>query len=161
MSYSMTMTTQSMTLMRLLARRRVTRRDPAWEVAVVAATTVAWGGFFVHNVAELPGQTILSPESLFPTLVWIGALVLWLIPATRTAGAWILLAWAVINLVGGAISVLPLPFLPYEPEQTIEHYAFHGLYAATQLPLIGVTAVWLNRRARARSGVAHGAHDTR
>jgi len=139
----------------------VTRRDAAWVIVVVAATAVAWCGFLVHNLAELPGQTILSPESLFPTLVWIAALVLWLVPATRTAGAWILLAWAVINLVGGAISVLPLPFLPYEPEQTLEHYAFHGLYAATQLPLIGVTAVWLSRRARARSGLANGARALR
>ena len=130
-------------------------------VVVVAATVVAWTGFFVHNVTELPGQTLLSPESLFPTLVWVAALVLWLIPATRTAGAWILLAWAVINLVGGAISVLPLPFLPYEPEQSVQHYAVHGLYAASQLPLIGVTAVWLSRRARARSGLAHGARERR
>ena len=135
----------------------MTRRDAVWVVAIVAATVVAWTGFFVHNVADLPGQTILSPESLFPTLVWIAVLVLWLVPATRTAGAWILLAWAVINLVGGGLSVLPLPFLPFEPEQSVEHYAVHGLYAATQLPLIGATAVWLGRRAR--SGLAHGAPD--
>ena len=139
----------------------MTRRDGVWVVVIVAATAVAWSGFLVHNVADLPGQTILSPESLFPTLVWIAALVLWLVPVTRTAGAWILLIWAVINLVGGAISVLPLPFLPYEPEQTVKHYAFHGLYAATQLPLIGVTAAWLSRRAGAPSGLAHGSRDAR
>jgi hypothetical protein len=132
----------------------MTRRDGLWVAGVVLATALAWCGFFVHNVAELPGQTILSPESLFPTLVWIAALVLWLVPATRTAGAWMLLTWAVINLVGGAISVLPLPILPYEPEQTVEHYAFHAFYAATQLPLIGATAIWISRRARARSGAS-------
>ncbi len=130
----------------------MTRRDGLWVAVVVVATALAWCGYFVHNVADLPGQTILSPESLFPTLVWIAALVLWLIPATRTAGAWMLLAWAVINLVGGAISVLPLPILPYEPEQTVKHYAFHTLYAVTQLPLIVTTAIWISRRARARSG---------
>lgn len=130
----------------------MTPRDAVWVVVVVAATAIAWSGYFVHNVAELPGQTILSAESLFPTLVWIAALILWLVPATRTLGTWILLSWAVINLVVGAISVLPLPFLPFAPEQTVEHYAFHGFYAATQLPLIGVTAVWLGRRARALSG---------
>ena len=135
----------------------MTRRDAVWVGVVVAATALAWCGFFVHNVAEFPGQTILSTDSLLPTLVWAGALVVWVIPATRAAGAWMLLAWAVINLVGGAISVLPLPFLPFEPEQTLEHYAFHGLYAATQLPLIGVTAVWLSRRARDRTGFSRGA----
>ncbi len=134
----------------------MTRRDAVWVGFVVAATAVAWCGFFVHNVADLPGQTILSPESLFPTLIWIAALVLWLIPATRTAGAWILLAWTVINLVGAAFSVLPLPILPFEPEQTVEHYAFHGLYAATQLPLTAATALWLYR-ARERSGLSPGA----
>ena len=49
-------------------------------------------------MADLPGQTILSPESLFPTLIWVGALVLFLVPATRVAGAWTLLVWAGINL---------------------------------------------------------------
>lgn len=141
----------------------MTRRDGPKAAVVVFATAVAWCGFFVHNMAELPGQTILSPESLYPTLVWIAALVLWLIPATRTAGAWMLLTWAVINLVGGAISGLPLPILPYEPEQTVEHYSFHALYAATQLPLIAATGIWISRRARARArarariSASHGA----
>lgn len=126
----------------------MSRRDAAWVAGVVAVTAFAWAGFFVHNVADLPGQTLASPDSLLPTLVWVVALALWLFPATRTAGAWVLLIWAAVNLVGGAISVLPLPFLPFEPEQTATHYAFHGLYAATQLPLIGATAVWLGRVAR-------------
>jgi hypothetical protein len=96
----------------------MTRRDSAWNGVVVAATAVAWSGFFVHNVAEFGDQTVLTPDTFLPTWVWIAASVLWLVPATRTAGAWILLAWAVINLTGGAISVLPVSFLPFEPEQT-------------------------------------------
>ena len=74
---------------------------------VAAATAVGWAGFFIHNVADLPGQTILSPESLLPTLIWMAALVLWLVPATRTAGAWALIAWAVLNLIGGALERAP------------------------------------------------------
>ena len=65
----------------------------------------------------------------------MAALVLWFVPATRTAGAWALIAWAVLNLIGGALSVLPLSFLPFVPAQTVEHYAYHALYAASQLPL--------------------------
>jgi hypothetical protein len=126
----------------------MSRRETAWVVGVLLATALAWVGFFVHNVVDLPGQTFASPESLLPTVVWVLALALWLVPATRTAGAWTLLIWAAVNLVGGGISVLPLSFLPFEPEQTATHYAFHGLYAATQLPLIGMTAVWLGRRGR-------------
>jgi hypothetical protein len=117
-----------------------------WTVGVVAATAVAWGGFFIHNVADLPGQTILSPESLLPSLTWMMALVLWLVPTTRAAGAWALLVWAAINLVGGALSAFPLPFLPFTPEQTLRHYAFHALYAVSQIPLIMVVAVWLQHR---------------
>lgn len=107
-------------------------------VLVAGATALAWAGLVVHNAADLPGQTILSPESLFPTLLTVVLLVLRLVPATQTWGAWLLLAWSALNLVGGAVSVLPLGFLPFSPEQSARHYAFHGLYAATQLPLIWV-----------------------
>jgi hypothetical protein len=42
-----------------------------------------------------------------------------------------------LHLVGGGIiSVLPLPFLPFYPEQRLAHYAAHALYAIAQLPLI-------------------------
>lgn len=43
---------------------------------------------------------------------------------------------ASLHLVGGALSVLPLPFLPFAPEQSPKHYAFHGLYALTQIRLL-------------------------
>ncbi len=38
--------------------------------------------------------------------------------------------------MGGTLSVLPLPVLPFEPEQTLRHFSFHLLYAATQVPLL-------------------------
>ncbi|MEU1972042.1 hypothetical protein ABZ477_10325 [Microbacterium sp. NPDC019599] len=119
-----------------------------WVAGVAGAVIVAWSGFLIHNLADLPGQSLLSPESLFPTLVWIGCLALWLIPATRLAGAWSMLAWAGLNAVGGALSVLPLPFLPFEPAQTVEHYGFHLLYFATQLPLIVLLVAWIRSRGR-------------
>lgn len=122
----------------------------AWVAAVVAATAVAWTGFYIHNVADLAGQTILSPESLFPSLIWLAAIVLWVVPATRIVGAWVLLAWAALNLVGGVLTVLPLPILPFEPDQSARHYAFHALYAATQIPLVAMTAVWFRRLPRRR-----------
>ena len=111
---------------------------------VAAATVLAWAGFFVHNIADLPGQTLASSESLLPTVVWLVAAALWLLPGTRRAGAWSLLVWSTINLVGAVLSVLPLPFLPFEPEQTVRHYAFHGVYLLSQLPLIAATWIWLH-----------------
>lgn len=132
------------------------RRDGAGVTVVVAATVIAWAGFFVHNIADLPGQTILSTESLLPTLIWLTALTLWLLPRTRAAGAWMLCLWAAINLVGGALSVLPLPVLPFTPSQTPAHYAFHALYAATQIPLLFVTIRWLRKRSRPARPVTSG-----
>jgi hypothetical protein len=85
------------------------RTGSGWIAPTIGATVLAWAGFLVHNLADLPGQTPLSPESLFPTLVTVTLLALWLVPATRTAAAWALVAWSALNMVGGGIlSVLPV-----------------------------------------------------
>ncbi|MCD2441564.1 hypothetical protein LQ757_04665 [Agromyces sp. SYSU K20354] len=119
-----------------------------WDFAIVASGVIGCLGLVVHNLADLPGSTVFSPETLFPALVYVVLTGLWfLLPARRTA-ARLLLAWGWISLIGGILSVLPLPFLPFEPAQTVSHYAFHVLYAVTQLPLILVTTFWL-RGARA------------
>lgn len=125
-------------------------RPGAWIAAMAIATALAWAGFFAHNLADLPGQTLASPESLWPTLIWLAAFALWLLPASRVSGAWALLVWSSVNVVGGVLSVLPLAFLPFEPEQTLRHYAFHGVYALSQAPLIVLTWGWLRRDHRAK-----------
>jgi hypothetical protein len=107
---------------------------------LLLAVGVAWLGFELHNVADLPDQSLLSPESLYPTLVYLVLAVLlrWT--------AWPMFGWALLNLVGGGIvSVLPLSFLPFDPEQTLRHYSFHLIYALSQAPL-----VWLTFRAARR-----------
>ena len=64
----------------------------------------------------------------------------------RLGGA-LLLAWALLNLLGGAVlSVLPLPFLPFVPEQSLRHYSFHLLYGLTQVPLIVAARTQLKAR---------------
>jgi hypothetical protein len=118
-------------------------------VRVIGAFLLSWTGFVVHNFADLPGQTFLSPETLFPTLVFAVLLFLWFTPARRGA-AWATLVWAVLHLVGGAvISVLPLPILPFDPDQSVRHYLFHLLYAAPQIPL--VLFAWRASRATLRA----------
>ncbi|WP_232663664.1 hypothetical protein [Pseudonocardia sp. TRM90224] len=114
-------------------------------MAMLAAAAIAWLGLVVHNVADLPGQTLFSPETLLPGL--FTALLLWLHRVQRRAGAAVLLGWAAVNaVIGGVLSVLPLPVWPFDPEQSVRHYSFHLLYAVTQVPLL--VAAWQEVRAR-------------
>ena len=120
---------------------------------MAGAVAVAWLGMYVHNTADLPNLTFWSPENVMPGLVWLLLFGLWYAMPSRTFPAQLLLAWGLLNLVGGFATVLPLPILPFKPEQSVRHYTFHVLYALTQLPLLGVVRHEL-RQLRSR---AHGA----
>ena len=106
--------------------------------SVVGATVIAWFGLVVHNVADLPDQTLLSPETFWPTVVTLALLLAYAKLPVRVAGAG-LFGWALLNLAGGALSVVPLPVLPFHPDQTVRHYSFHLLYAAAQIPLLAIS----------------------
>ena len=55
------------------------------------------------------------------------------------------------RIVGGAVlSVLPLPFLPFEPEQSVSHYLSHVVLGIAQVPLIVVPLK--ERRQRSAQG---------
>jgi hypothetical protein len=41
-------------------------------------------------------------------------------------------------VVGGFLTVLPLGWLPFRPEQTFAHYSVHFVYAECQIPLLGL-----------------------
>ena len=121
--------------------RRHDRQDASrrpGRASVVAAAVIAWLGLLVHNVADLPNQTLLSPETLWPSLVTAALLALYATGRVRLAGIG-LFGWALLNLAGGTLSVMPHPVLPFEPEQTLRHYSFHLLNAATQVPLLVVS----------------------
>ena len=118
---------------------------------MVVSALIASVGLFVHNIADLPGQTILSLESSIPILTTAVLVVAWFTRARR-AVTWVLLGWGMLHLVGGGIlSVLPLPFLPFVPEQSVTHYLSHLLYVATQLPLVITTIYWLRAHRRQRA----------
>jgi hypothetical protein len=84
-------------------------------------------------VTRLPG----SIGSLWPSRVTAALLAVYATVQVHLAGIG-LLGWAMLNLLGRTLSVLPLPVLPFEPDQTLRHYSFHLLYAATQVPLLVV-----------------------
>lgn len=119
-------------------------RPGSWWLAAV--TAIAWLGFFIHNIADLPGQSLFSPETGLPTLVYLVLFLAWWWLPSRRVTLWLLFGWGLLNLIGGDLSVIPFPFLPFYPEQSWRHYLFHVAYGASQLPLIAVTGAWLRPR---------------
>ena len=99
------------------------------------ALALSWGAMLAHNLYELP-LAIGDLENSGPLVV---ALVLWVAYWRRGASRavqWALLGWALLNLViGGIVTVLPLAILPFTPEQSLDHYLAHVVYAVGQVPL--------------------------
>ena len=76
-------------------------------------------------------------ENVGPLLVYVGLLV-WLRSSGGASAARVaLLLWTLLNLVvGGILSILLIPILPFVPDQTLGHYLAHAIYALTQVPLL-------------------------
>ena len=111
---------------------------------------LAAAGFLIHNIREF-GLSGLFDSGTFtlPSLITFGGLFsTWAtVPSMRRVITIALLVWAALHLIGGAIiSVLPLGFLPFVPEQTPEHYLSHAAYGVLQLPLIGLCIQTLRTR---------------
>ncbi len=104
---------------------------------VAAVTLLAWLGEYIHNLVEMPQMTLLSPENSLTGLVSLLLFVgWWLLPYKRITAS-LLLIWALLHLIGGAvITVIPFPFLPFDPEQNLKHYLAHIFYGLAQLPLL-------------------------
>ncbi len=105
--------------------------------SVEAKLLLAWGGLWVHEVHRVPLSLGLTPDATIPFLALLIALEVWLRRSSyrgpaRTAAA----AYGWIQGVGGMMSALPLPFLPFVPAQTVDHYLAHLAYALAQIPLI-------------------------
>ena len=103
---------------------------------VAALTLVSWFGMIVHDRISLPELSLLAPDVVLPTLVSAALFAAWWAwPGRLSLG--FLLGWTLLHFaVGGLLSVLPWPFLPFVPEQTLQHYIAHVLYAACQVPLL-------------------------
>ncbi len=99
-------------------------------------------GMALHTVREFGWAGILAPATgMLPmAAIQIGLLGWWWRSgrSSRTAVRW-LMYLGILQLIGGAIlSVLPLPILPFVPEQSPDHYISHAVYGLAQLPLIVV-----------------------
>ena len=142
----------------MIEATRSVSSDPhsPWRTALSlgGAAALAWGGMVIHNLADLPQLTATSPENSGPGALWLLLFALWAtLPRTRWPTT-LLWAWGLVNLVGGAISVLPLRWWPYSPDQSLRHYLFHGLYALAQVPLLALAQAERRRRRTAVRGAA-------
>lgn len=112
---------------------------------VAGAAALSWLGEYIHNQIALPQLTLLSPAN---SLVALGAILLflawWLLPYKRLTIT-LLLVWGVLNLAWAIVTILPTNFLPFSPEQTLEHYFAHVIYALAQMPLIVIMASGIRR----------------
>jgi len=124
------------------------RRIPS-ATAVVLASAIAGGGMVAHNVLEFGPGFLVTADTVIPLAIFgLFALLAWARPANAVVHV-ALLAWALLNLVGGGIlSVLPLGLFPFQPEQSLGHYTVHVIYVAAQLPLVVVAARAVRRRGR-------------
>ena len=84
-------------------------------------------------------MALTRPEYTFPSLVWLLLFLAWLLLPNHDFTIRLLLGWSAISLAGAIVTVLPLPFLPFRPEQSVSHYGVHALYAAAQLPVLWLT----------------------
>lgn len=109
---------------------------------VILVAAVAWLGLWVHELHRVPAMIGLTPDASLPLLVILVALLIWWLRAAhKRAPSLALLIYALVNAVGGFLSVLPLPILPFVPEQTLDHYLVHVIYSVFQAPLIVVALV--------------------
>jgi hypothetical protein len=133
----------------------------SWTVGVLqdpipTRLMVAWAGLWCHELFRVPAVLGLTVDGALPFLAVGAALAAW-----RHRPSFLLVGYAALQVVGAIITVLPLPFLPFYPEQTLAHYVAHGVYAAAQTPLLMIlrsrTDVQPRNRVRgcrvARSGI--------
>lgn len=91
----------------------------------MTAVGISIGGLLVHNLTEFPLSILLGPGTLVPVAITI----LLGVAMLRWPGRYVYVAttgWALVVIVGGGGSVLPLSALPFVPEQTVGHYLVHS-----------------------------------
>lgn len=129
------------------ASRSDEAREVLWMAAAVGLSAL---GMAYHTVREFGYAGLWSlGTGMIPVVSVQGFLfvVWWLSPRARTVAGRALVLTGVFQLIGGAIlSVLPLSFLPFRPEQSVSHYLSHLFLGLAQLPLIVIPLLQQGRR---------------
>jgi hypothetical protein len=116
---------------------------------VVVATAVSWLGLWAHELHRVPKLFGFTPDGDLFMLPIAAALAIWWARSHGTGAALGLASYAAVNLAGAIVTVLPLGWLPFVPEQTTAHYTAHVIYGACQFPLLTLAI----RRLRFRQGL--------
>jgi hypothetical protein len=121
---------------RLMGHRRL---------AIILALAVSWLGLWAHELYRVPTKWGLTLDGSLPLLAIAAALLVWWLAApNKHTATYALLVYGLINGVGAVLTVLPLSFLPFAPEQTAGHYVIHVIYATCQAPLCVLCMVALS-----------------
>jgi len=103
---------------------------------MVDAAAFAVGGLAWHNWSELR-LGFFAWENWAPAAVTTALLLAWIFTGARpVAGA--IMGVQIVHVLAAIVTVLPLPFLPFAPEQDWQHYATHFVYGVLQLPLFAM-----------------------
>jgi hypothetical protein len=112
----------------------------------IIAAGLAWGGLWFHELYRVPHLLGFTPDGDLFMLPILGALVYWWLREDGgRAPSVALTIYAAVGLLGAVVTVLPVSFLPFVPEQTSAHYFAHAVFAACQLPLLAVSARGLRK----------------
>ena len=107
------------------------------DLSIGSATVIAVAGMAIHNVVEFGPGFLLDPQTLIPVAIFAALAWSCRVARPRTPMLMLLVAWALLNLVvGGILSVLPLPIFPFAPEQSLRHLAVHVVYTLAEIPLV-------------------------
>jgi len=113
------------------------RAPVLWIGSAVACSGL---GMAVHTVREFGSPGVFAWETGLAPVVFaqVAIFVLWWHGrSARPTLSIVLAVTGLFLLVGGAIlSVLPLPFLPFAPAQTVDHYLTHVILGITQIPIV-------------------------
>ena len=131
--------------------------------SVGIAVLLSLMGLLFHTGLEfgLEGLLALETGTIPIIIIEVGLFVIWWrVPSLRNVAMAALGFLALLHLIGGAIiSVLPLEALPFEPEQSLEHYFSHLVYGLGQLPLIWYASKWLFSAKDQKQTSAASSHD--
>lgn len=132
-----------------MAKWKRETRSQKREITFIFLIAFSAAGMALHNYVELPDMSPLNPQYLLPIAIYMTLTIGWLRQQNRRLWTWLIFLWGAVHLVVGAfLSVMPLSFWPFDPEQTARHYLAHAAYGTAQIPLLWRSGLLLLRSQR-------------